>query len=58
MRKREPDVINVYRWWTAWVGSRCHAHSVGGVQHADRHLALQAARAKWPDKRITFVTED
>jgi hypothetical protein len=57
MAKREPDVINVYRYWTAWVGSRRHGYSVGVVQHAERHLALRAARAKWPEMRITFVTE-
>lgn len=58
MKNREPDVINVNIWWTAWVGTRRNGFSVGMVQHADRWLALQAARAKYPNQRIDFVTED
>ena len=57
MKNREPDVINVNIWWTAWVGTRRNGYAVGYVQHANRQLAMQAARAKYPGERIDFVTE-
>lgn len=57
MTPRVRDVIDVNRRWDVFVGSRSYGYWHGHVLAADRTLAMQAARARWPETRIGFVEE-
>lgn len=57
--KRERDVIDVNCQWGVWVGSRRSvSYRIGTVRAPDRLLALKAARAQNPGKRISYVEQD
>lgn len=58
-RKRERDVIDVSRQWGVWVGSRSSvSYRIATVRATDYLLAMKAARAQIPGKRIGYVEQD
>lgn len=54
-KRRQRDVINVNRSWTAFTGTRMCGFSVGIVYGADYQQAMQQAKARFPDERRMFV---